>query len=190
MSAERLARRADAATRVRGLHPPLTALFAALRAELGEAAPPPPDPLGETLAAVVRDEPGDDADDLALRLAIAAEDVLVASGDDVDGSAIDAVVGVLQPYARAVVAGGAADPPPDLLARLRGVVRSAGVVAASRAGGGVAVQRFGEPWCPRDGCYGRDGAPLDDAWVAAEGLPPYGDGCNCSAQLAPATPPG
>jgi hypothetical protein len=206
--------RTDAAARVRGLHRPLNDLFDALRAELGEpprerpAAPVPHDRLAAALAGPAA-SPGGDADDLALRLAVAAEDVVLAAAangaraaraagvdhaGDVGGVAVDAVIAVLQPYAAALVAAassGAAAPatPDDLLTRVRGVARSAGVLEAVRgADGWQAVQRFGDPHCPRPGCYGRDGAPITDAVVAAEGLPPFGDGCNCHADPAPIPP--
>ncbi|MDQ1712052.1 MAG: hypothetical protein QOE45_1502 [Frankiaceae bacterium] len=212
--------RTDAAARVRGLHPPLPLLFDALRAELGEpprdrsvpvvpetVAPqpvPPGDPLGNAIARAAA-EPGTDADDLALRLAVAAEDVVLAAATsgakaaralgapgigDVGEVAVDAVIAVLQPYAAGLVAAAATgtqrpEPPADLLARVRGVARSAGVVEAVRGvRGWEAVQRFGEPHCPRPGCYGRDGTVLTEAVVAADGLPPYGDGCNCHTEPA------
>lgn len=55
--------------------------------------------------------------------------------------------------------------------------RNAGVIASVReADGWIAVQRFGEPWCPSPGCYGRNGAELGDT------PPPFADDCNCSAE--------
>jgi hypothetical protein len=211
--------RTDAAARVRALHPPLRRLFDALRAERGEpraeapvvAEPvaPQPVPASDRLGAALSQaagEPGDDADDLALRLAVAAEDVVLAAasngakaaraagvpdGGDVGGFAVDAVIGVLQPYAAALVAapeGERPAPPAGLLNRVRGVARSAGVVEAVRGREGWrAVQRFGPPHCPRLGCFGHDGRTLADEVVAAEGLPPYGDDCNCRADAAHAT---
>jgi hypothetical protein len=57
--------------------------------------------------------------------------------------------------------------------------RNAGVLAAVRdAEGWQAVQRFGDPWCPSSGCYGRDGA------VVEGGAPPFAEDCNCSAEPA------
>jgi hypothetical protein len=246
-------RREEAALRVRGLHPPLPALFAALRAEQPSPAPPsrpaadrpaaaPPDPpapapdspvtaaptavappgpptaapadspalapdppdtepaeTGAPAAEPDAEPPADPADPLAVALAAAAtepglsEDDLVlrlalAVEDTVGVDSLDVLLAVLQPYAATLVAGTSPDLPADLPARLRGVARSAAVVAATRSAGRTAVQRFGDPYCPRPGCYGRDGAPLDDAWVAANGLPPYGDGCNCTATPPPAPP--
>jgi hypothetical protein len=168
-------RREEAALRVRSLHPPLTALFAALRAETGVAAPEP-DPLERALVTTAADG-AYDAETLSLQLALAADEVL-------GGEASDALLVVLAPFAEAVAGGASATPSPELLDRLRAVARNAAVVASARAGGTVAVQRFGEPFCPRDACYGRDGAPLTDEWVRAEGVPPYGDGCNCTVVLA------
>lgn len=207
-----MTRREEAALRVRALHPPLTVLFAALREEAGAAppadavaeapAPPPADSLATALLRAV-DDGAEDGEALALRLALAADDVLTAASrtgartardagvpgdDDVDAS--DALLVVLAPYAAAVASGDDAPPSPELLERLRAVARNAGVVAAARAGGWTAVQRFGDPWCPRSGCYGRDGAPLTDDLVREEGVPPYGDGCNCSAEPAAPAPPG
>jgi hypothetical protein len=214
--------RTDAAARVRALHPPLRTLLDALREERGEprvepelAAPqqveppaPPAEPqagdrLGTALARAAA-EPGDDADDLALRLAVAAEDVVLAAasngakaaraagvpdGGDVGGYAVDAVIGVLQPYAAALVAASEPlAPPAGLLNRVRGVARSAGVVEAVRGRAGWrAVQRFGPPHCPRLGCFGHDGRTLTDEVVTAEGLPPYDGDCNCRADAAHAT---
>lgn len=55
--------------------------------------------------------------------------------------------------------------------------RNAGVLAAVHGPDGwVAVQRFGERWCPSPGCYGRDGAMLADE------APPFAFDCNCSAE--------
>jgi hypothetical protein len=221
-----VSRRAEAALRVRGLHPPLPELFAALRAEveggaLTSSAPAFPaadadesgfaavnartstdevDPLDDVLEATVAESDTTDAIDLALRFAFAAEDAVAqaarlgmrAAGDDGDADALDAVLAVLAPYASDVTAARAAGTavpglPFGIADRVRGVARSAGVVAATKARGATAVQRFGAPYCPRPECYGRNGAPLDDAWVAAHGLPPYGAGCNCVA--APLTTP-
>lgn len=55
--------------------------------------------------------------------------------------------------------------------------RNAAVLAAVRdLPGWEARQRFGDPWCPSEGCYGRDGAVLSDA------APPFGPACNCSVE--------
>ncbi|HEX8002465.1 MAG TPA: hypothetical protein VF519_07200 [Mycobacteriales bacterium] len=70
-------------------------------------------------------------------------------------------------------------PLPVLFALLRepGPDRDAALLAALRsADGWEAVQRFGDPWCPSPGCYGRDGAVLTGA------APPFADDCNCSVE--------
>ena len=163
-------------------------------------APPPPDPLAIGLLDAARAASGS-ADDVALALAFAVEGTIAAAvragardardaGVPTDGDigtdrAVEAVLAALAPYAEAVAAAGEPPPPdPELLARIRGIARSAGVVEAVRGTGWSAVQRFGDPWCPRSGCYGKDGAVLTDERVAEEGFPPYGDGCNCVAEPA------
>jgi hypothetical protein len=104
-------RREEAAARVRSLHPPLPVLFAALRADLGDDAPPapgpPPAPAPSPFDGV---DMGHDPEDLALRL-------LLAIAPDLDAAATDAAFAMLLPYATAAVAG---EPlPADLPERLR-----------------------------------------------------------------------
>ncbi len=89
-------RREEAAARVRSLHPPLPALFAALRADLGEETPVDLSPVAPSPFADV--EVGDDAEDLALRL-------LLAIAPDLDAAETDAAFATLLPYAAAAVAG-------------------------------------------------------------------------------------
>ncbi|HEU0132596.1 MAG TPA: hypothetical protein VFQ85_16550 [Mycobacteriales bacterium] len=167
------------------------------------AEPPPVGPMDPLVAAfaTVAVDAGRDADDLALRLVFAAEVTLLADAargarvargvgvpteGDVGTLAIDAAIAVLQPYAATLVADPAAVPPPGLLYRLRAVARNAGVVEAVRgAEGWAARQRFGDPYCPRSGCYGRDGAELTEEIVAAEGVPPFDDTCNCHVEAVP-----
>jgi hypothetical protein len=171
-----------------------------------EAEPEPPrqagDPLGAALVEAARFAAGD-TDDVAVALALAIEKPVVAAVDagtrasrlagvpgdhDVSANtAIDAVVGLLTPYAADVAAHEGDDPPvpsPELLARIRGVARSAGVVEAVRDTGWSAVQKFGLPYCARSACYGRNGSLLTAERIAAQGYPPYGDGCNCTAEAA------
>jgi hypothetical protein len=167
------------------------------------------DPFASALAAVAR-EGGDDADDLALRFTVATEHLVLAAAragardahdaglpgdsDEVGEAPVDAIIALMQPYAAEIAAirdltGDPPEPDPELLARVRGVARSAGVVAAVEGTDWRVVQRFGTPYCPRWGCYGRDGSVLDAARIADEGLPPYGDGCNCHAEAAPPPEP-
>lgn len=96
---------------MRSLHPPLPALFAALRADLGEvAAPVTPSPFEGV-------EMGDDPEELALRL-------LLAIAPDLDAAATDSAFAMLLPYATAAVAG---EPlPADLPARLRAATEPPG----------------------------------------------------------------
>lgn len=167
-----------------------------------EPDPHSTDPLARALVEAARAAAGD-ADDVAVALAMAVEKPVVAAVDagtrsarlagvpgdhDVSANtAVDAVVGLLAPYAAEVAAHEGDEPPAppaDLLARLRGVARSAGVVAAVGGTGWSAVQRFGMPYCSRPGCYGRNGSLLTPERLASEGYPPYGDGCNCTAEAA------
>jgi hypothetical protein len=164
--------------------------------------PAPSDPLAVALLDAARAEAGN-ADDLALALAMAVEDRLAVAvrdgavearragvpgeGDVPHERALDAILAVLAPYAAEVAAADRADPPHPpaaLLDRIRRVARSAGVVEAVRGTGWSALQRFGKPYCSRPACYGRNGSLLTDARLAAEGYPPYGDGCNCFAEPA------
>jgi hypothetical protein len=180
--------REEAALRVRTLHPPLPSLFAALRASLGAPSapaaappaatpasapatpeppaahrapeppappePPPPAPAPPEPTPTPEATPASDPLDGAVHDGIAAARAAGVPVGDVD-----------LPYARRLAAG---DP-----AR----ARNAGILAAVRtADGWAAAQRFGEPWCPSPGCYGRDGSLLDDA------VPPFADDCNCRAE--------
>ena len=158
-------RRAEAAARVRTAYPPLPQIFAALRAALGapESAPPPP-PEPEPVA------PGSNPADVALDAVRAGVEAARAAGVPDTGVDVDDVAADLLDI--------------EDLDRLRAIGRSVGVVAAVRDTSWSVVQRFGNPWCPRSACYGRNGSLLTDARIATEGYPPYGDGCNCTAEPA------
>lgn len=158
-------------------------------------APEPADPVAAALRAAARDASGD-ADDVAVSLVLAVEgpvsDAVQAGAESARAAgvpgdapvpanrAMEAVLTVLMPYAAAVAAGDA-EPPAGLADRIRAVARSAGVVEAVTGTPWSAVQRFGDPYCPRTACYGRNGSLLTEARVEHEGFPPYGDGCNCTA---------
>jgi hypothetical protein len=145
--------REEAALRVAALHPPLPRIFAMLRAGLREDGPPPPAAAAPVVAPVVA-EPEPDPLLRHVREGVEAARAAGVPDGDVD---LDAAL--------ALAAG---DP-----AR----ARNAGVLAAVRAADGwEAVQRFGAPWCPSPGCYGRDGSVLGDA------VPPFADDCNCRAE--------
>ncbi len=177
-------RRRDAARRVAAQHPPLPQIFAAMRASLGETPPPAPPPVSAghpddvalSLALGVEDE----VREHAAGGARAARDAGVPGDADVGDAALDAVLAMLQSYAASGTSLTATSP--ELLDRVRGVARSAGVVAAVRDTGWIVRQRFAGPPCPRPACADLDGRPLTAERVAVEGLPPYGDGCTCVAE--------
>ncbi|HEV2889029.1 MAG TPA: hypothetical protein VGX28_01495 [Frankiaceae bacterium] len=148
--------RRDAMLRVRGLHPPLPALFALLRGTPPPEAAPDTAPDTAPVAGVEPADPADPADSLDEPL-LAGFEAARAAGVPVGEPDLDA--------ARALAAG---DP-----ARAR---NAAVVASASAAPGWEAYQRFGDPWCPSPGCYGRDGAPLTGT------APPFAEDCNCSAE--------
>ncbi|HVE62288.1 MAG TPA: hypothetical protein VNB94_00605 [Mycobacteriales bacterium] len=153
--------------------------------------------------------PGD-PQDIALWFAVDAEPVLVELADtgarrltaerslgavpDVGDAGVDAAAIALAALAGDVVqaSGGertdgfdvvSREVLPAAAARLTAVAVNAGYAAAARAAGLRPHQRFGEPYCPAASCYGQDHRLLDEFVIAAAGVPPYADDCNCTIVL-------
>ncbi len=144
------------------------------------------------------------ADDIALRLAVAAEESLgaavlegaqraraagVPGAADVTGAGLDVTLDGLATYAREIheaLAGGEPERAQQRVAaaarRMTALAHSAGVAAAvAGAGepGWILRQRFGAPFCPNPACYGHDWSVVTPE---IDGLPPYADDCNCQVE--------
>lgn len=158
-AAGRRAARDEALARIAATHRPVAAIIADLRGDTGstparggdDARPPA---AAETPVVPRPADPAPPAEDMSAPVDTAPPQRDM-SAPGVAGQVADAAE---------------ADP----AAELRRVVEDA--LAAGR----TPRQRFGEPYCPSPGCYGRDYRALDAEILAAEGVPPYASDCNCT----------